>query len=134
MDNALRNASVVPEDVDYINAHGTGTYHNDLMETRAIKEVFGKTAYSVPVSSTKSMIGHTLSASGILESIATVLAIENDFFPPTINHETKDPNCDLDYVPNISRGGKIDIALSNGFAFAGQNTCVVIKKWRKNKQ
>jgi 3-oxoacyl-[acyl-carrier-protein] synthase II len=129
--NALENALISAEEVDYINAHGTGTPQNDLMETNAIKKIFKEKAYLIPVSSTKSMIGHSLGAAGALEAIACILAINNSFIPPTINYETRDPLCDLDYTPNASKHKEIGIAISNNFAFAGNNACLVIKKWKK---
>jgi len=125
----LADAAAVPEDVGYVNAHGTGTQMNDLTETRAIKEALGTRAASVPVSSTKSMIGHTLAAAGALELVAATLALEDEFLPPTINYETPDPECDLDYVPNESRSRRIDAALSNSFGFGGQNACLMIRRW-----
>jgi 3-oxoacyl-[acyl-carrier-protein] synthase II len=115
--------------IDYINAHGTGTLYNDLIETRAIKKVFKEQAYKIPVSSTKSMIGHTLGACGAVELIATILAIKNNFVPPTINYETPDPECDLDYVPNFAREKEVNVALSNTFGFGGNNCSIVVSKY-----
>lgn len=125
---ALADAGVQPEDVDYINAHGTSTQLNDLTETRAIKSVFGEHAYDLAISSIKSMIGHAMAASGALEAIATALAIKESIIPPTINYETPDPELDLDYVPNIARRAEITVALSNSFGLGGQNACIVLKK------
>ncbi|MBW2366247.1 MAG: beta-ketoacyl-[acyl-carrier-protein] synthase II, partial [Deltaproteobacteria bacterium] len=123
---ALENSSVQPSQVDYINAHGTATKINDKMETKAIKNVFGKDkAGSLAISSTKSMVGHCLGASGAIEAAATILALQNQMVPPTIHYETSDPECDLDYVPNHSRAMEIRIALSNSFAFGGNNTSIV---------
>lgn len=125
---ALDNAQLMPDQVDYINAHGTGTRINDPTETKAIKKVFGKSAYSIPISSTKSMIGHCMGASGTVEAIACVKSIQEGILHPTINYDTPDPECDLDYVPNQARQGKIQTALSNSFGLGGQNACLVIGK------
>ena len=129
MSRALDNAEIEPYEVDYINAHGTSTPINDRSETAAIKMVFGKLSYDIPISSTKSMIGHSLGASGSLEAIACVKSIEDGILHPTINQENSDPECDLDYIPNTARESKIDIAISNSFGFGGQNACLVIKKF-----
>ncbi len=127
---ALADAGVTPEEVDYINAHGTSTPLNDVIETRAIKEVFGDHAYRVAISSTKSMIGHTLAAAGAIEAIACALTIEEGVIHPTINYETPDPECDLDYVPNQARRAEVNIVLSNSFGLGGQNACLVLGKYR----
>jgi 3-oxoacyl-[acyl-carrier-protein] synthase II len=132
MTAALADAGVSPDQVDYINAHGTATPANDLMEIRGIKAVFGTRAHRVPVSSTKSMIGHTLGAAGAIEAVACVLAIEQHFLPPTIHHETPDETCDLDVVPGASREAALQIVLSNSFAFGGNNTCLVLGKFTPN--
>ncbi|MBP2072520.1 MAG: 3-oxoacyl-[acyl-carrier-protein] synthase [Thermoanaerobacterium sp.] len=126
---ALKDAGIVPEDIDYINAHGTSTEYNDKYETMAIKNVFGQHAYKLKVSSTKSMTGHMLGASGAVEAVATILAIKNGIVPPTINYETPDPECDLDYVPNKALEMEIDYALSNSFGFGGHNATLVFKKY-----
>ena len=126
---ALRDASIDVNQVDYINAHGTSTPLNDAAETMAIKNVFGETAYSVAVSSTKSMTGHAMGGAGALEAVACVKAIQEGIIPPTINQETADPACDLDYVPNVAREKDVNIVLSNSFGFGGQNTCIVFKKF-----
>jgi 3-oxoacyl-[acyl-carrier-protein] synthase II len=127
---AIEDAGVGLEDVDYINAHGTSTPTNDTSETTAIKGLFGEQAYRVPISSTKSMIGHTLGASGAIESVACVKAIETGIVPPTINYETPDPTCDLDYVPNQARAvGDVRVVLKNSFGFGGQNACLVFKRF-----
>jgi 3-oxoacyl-[acyl-carrier-protein] synthase II len=127
---AIEDADVTPDDIDYINAHGTSTQANDAAETLAIKGVFGERAYQLPVSSTKSMIGHALGASGAIESVACLKAIETGILPPTINYETKDPVCDLDYVPNESRKvERVDYVLKNSFGFGGQNACLVWKRF-----
>jgi 3-oxoacyl-[acyl-carrier-protein] synthase II len=126
---ALHDADVPPVAVDYINAHGTSTPHNDLNETRAIKQVFGAHADRVPVSSIKSMIGHLLGAAGAVEAIATVLALEHGVLPPTINYTAPDPECDLDYVPNQAREGSFRVALSNSFGFGGVNVSLVFKSF-----
>lgn len=126
---ALNDAGLSMEEVDYINAHGTSTKFNDENETAAIKSVFGKRAYEMPVSSTKSMTGHLLGAAGGIEAIFSVLSIENGVIPPTINYEFQDAECDLDYVPNKSRAANVDIAMSNSFGFGGTNACLVFKKY-----
>ncbi|MGH7265057.1 MAG: beta-ketoacyl-[acyl-carrier-protein] synthase family protein, partial [Candidatus Rokuibacteriota bacterium] len=125
---ALRDAGLGPADIDYINAHGTSTPHNDVNETRAIKHVFGPEARRVAVSSTKSMTGHLNGAAGAVEAIATVLAIERGVAPPTINYRTPDPECDLDYVPNEARPFPIRAAMSNSFAFGGVNAILVFRQ------
>jgi 3-oxoacyl-(acyl-carrier-protein) synthase len=125
---ALKDAALTPHDVDYINAHGTSTEYNDANETTAIKNVFGEHAVKLPVSSTKSMTGHLLGAAGAVEGIYTVLALQQGILPPTINYETPDPACDLDYVPNAPRKAAIDIALSNSFGFGGTNACVIFRR------
>ena len=129
MNNALRHASIKPEEVDYINAHGTATQANDLAETKAIKQVFGHHANHLAVSSTKSMHGHALGASSALELVATTLAIFHGIIPPTSNFTEADPQCDLDYVPNVARQQEIKIALSNSFAFGGLNAVIALKKY-----
>ena len=129
MSNALKNAGVTPEEVDYINAHGTGTKLNDAAETRAIKLVFGQRAYRVPISSNKSMLGHLACAAGSIEALAVVLTINNSLIPPTINYETPDPDCDLDYVPNRARSHEVGVCLSNSFGMGGQNCCLVIRRF-----
>jgi 3-oxoacyl-[acyl-carrier-protein] synthase II len=128
MSIALKDAGVAPEDVQYINAHGTSTPLNDRDETQAIKTTFGASAYRVAISSTKSMIGHLLGASGAVELIATILAIQRASAPPTINYEYPDPECDLDYVPNVTRALDIRVALSNSFGFGGHNAVLVAKR------
>ena len=132
MQAALRDSGLTSEDVDYINAHGTATPVNDAMETRAIKKVFGKRAYSIPVSSTKAMTAHTLGAAGALEGIVSVLALEHGFIPPTINFREPDPACDLDYVTEGARKADLRVVLSNSFAFGGNNTTVIFGKCDKN--
>ncbi len=126
---ALSNAKVKPEQIDYINAHGSSTPINDLTETKAIKALFGDHAYKLAISSTKSMVGHAMGASGALEAIACTLAIYHGIIPPTINLEYPDPECDLDYVPNVSRKVNVEIALSNSFGLGGQNACLIFKKF-----
>ncbi|MCH8090600.1 MAG: beta-ketoacyl-[acyl-carrier-protein] synthase II, partial [Chloroflexi bacterium] len=114
----------------YINAHGTSTPLNDVVETRAIKRVFGESAYSVPISSTKSMIGHALGGAGGMEAVACVKTIIDGMIHPTINYETADPDCDLDYVPNEARRQEVRAVLSNSFGFGGQNACLVFKAYQ----
>jgi len=126
--SALKHADEPKENIDYINAHGTATKYNDLMETRAIKRAFGSHAYQLNISSTKSMIGHTLGAAGSIELAATALAMNHGFLPPTIGYETPDPECDLNYVPNESRPGRIRAALSNSFGFGGANISILIRE------
>ena len=126
MHAALRRAGLDPQDVDYINAHGTSTPLGDLAETKAIKDVFGDHAYELAVSSTKSVMGHTFGAAGAIEAMMCVLAIRDGVLPPTINYETPDPECDLDYVPNEAREAKIDVALSNAMGLGGHNGCVLV--------
>ena len=129
MRTALLDAGVHPEWVDYINAHGTATPANDRMETLGIKEVFGKKAFQIPVSSTKSMMGHTLGAAGAIEGVVSVLGIFQRFIPPTIHMTEPDPECDLDYVVEGSRDAEVNIVLSNSFAFGGNNTSVVFGRF-----
>ena len=126
---AIKDARLRPEDIDYINAHGTSTPLNDLTETTAIKTVFGDHAKKVPISATKSMTGHLLGAAGSTEAIFTVLAIRDGILPPTINYEEPDPQCDLDYVPNVARRQAIRVAMSNAFGFGGTNATVVFRKF-----
>src|SRR5207248_2831654 len=124
---AIRDANATPDDVDYINAHGTATRANDATETAAIKEVFGERAYKIPVSSTKSMHGHAMGASGAIEIAASLLAVNEGFIPPTINLDTPDPACDLDYVPHQAREGRPSLFLSNSFGFGGMNAVVAVR-------
>ena len=128
---ALKNAGVGPDEIDNINAHGTSTPKNDLVETLAIKRAFGERAYRVPISATKSMIGHALGGAGALEAVACVKTITNGEIHPTINYEFPDPECDLDYVPNVSRSQRVDTVLSNSFGFGGQNACLVFRRFEE---
>jgi 3-oxoacyl-[acyl-carrier-protein] synthase II len=131
MAEALKEAGLLPEEIDYINAHGTATEWNDLSETQAIKKVFADYAHKVPISSTKSMHGHTMGAAGATEFIVSLLAIKNQAVPPTINLDQPDPECDLDYVPNIGRAGvKVNTVMSNAFAFGGANAVLIAGKMR----
>ena len=125
---SLKDAGIVPSEVDYINAHGTSTEYNDANETQAIKKIFGEHAFKVAVSSTKSMTGHLLGAAGAVEGVFSVLALRHGIIPPTINYENPDPGCDLDYVPNQARRADIRVALSNTFGFGGTNACVIFRR------
>jgi 3-oxoacyl-[acyl-carrier-protein] synthase II len=127
---ALRDGGLGPEDVGYVNAHGTSTPYNDKTETLAIKQVFGDHARRLAVSSTKSMTGHLLGAAGGIETVVTVLALQQGLLPPTINYEKPDPDCDLDYVPNVARKAEVDAAISNGFGFGGTNATLAFRRWR----
>jgi 3-oxoacyl-[acyl-carrier-protein] synthase II len=129
MNNALRDAGIAPEQINYINAHGTSTKYGDELETMAVKKVFGEHAYKLCVSSTKSMTGHMLGAAGGVEAIFSALSIANSMVLPTVNLENPDPECDLDYVPNKARAMNVDYALSNSFGFGGTNACLVFKKY-----
>jgi beta-ketoacyl-acyl-carrier-protein synthase II len=128
---AMKDADIRPEEVGYINAHGTGTPLNDAMETYAIKQVFGEHAYQLVINSTKSMIGHTMGAAGAIETIVTALTLQKGLVHPTINLNNPDPECDLDYVPlQARRVNNIDVALKNAFGFGGQNACLVLRRWK----
>ena len=129
MQRALKDAGIEPEQIGYINAHGTSTPYNDKFETLAIKKVFGDHAYKIPVSSTKSMTGHALGAAGGLEAVFSVKALMDNKIPPTINYEFPDPECDLDYVPNEARDAEVDYVLSNNFGFGGTNACLIFKRF-----
>ena len=131
MRTALKDAGVKPEEVDYINAHGTSTKLNDVSETRAIKMVFGERAYKIPISAHKSMFGHLVTAGGAVESIGAVLTLMNGIIPPTVNYETPDPECDLDYVPNVARKIQVNVCLKNSFGLGGQNCCLVLKRFKE---
>lgn len=126
---ALKNSNIKPEEVDYICAHGTGTGENDRVETIISKEVFGDTAYKIPISSLKSMLGHTMGACSAIQTIAVIKMMHEGIIAPTINYKTPDPLCDLDYVPNIARKCEVKIALNNAYAFGGNNSALVIKKY-----
>ena len=128
---ALEDAGLEPEDIDYINAHGTGTKLNDKSETKAIKSIFGERAYDVPVSSTKSIHGHLLGAAGAIEALIGIKALEAQYLPPTINYQTPDPDCDLDYVANTGRPAAIDVFLSNGFGLGGHNATIIVGKYNE---
>ena len=129
---ALEDAGVGPDEVSYINAHGTSTPKNDLVETLAVKKVFGERAAKVPISSTKSMIGHALGGAGAVEAVACVETIRSGVIHPTINYEEPDPDCDLDYVPNVAREQEVETVLSNSFGFGGQNACLVFRRFEES--
>jgi 3-oxoacyl-[acyl-carrier-protein] synthase II len=129
MQRAIKDAGVLPEQIGYINAHGTSTPYNDKFETLAIKKVFGEHAYKLAVSSTKSMTGHALGAAGGIEAVFSALALKESKLPPTINYEFPDPDCDLDYVPNVVRDAEVEYALSNSFGFGGTNACLIFKRF-----
>jgi len=129
MKMAMRKAGIAPTDIDYINAHGTSTEINDKTETKAIKGAFGDYAYKVPISSTKSMTGHMIGAAGAIEAAICVLTIQNGIIPPTINYFNPDPECDLDYVPNVARKANVKTTLSNTFGFGGHNSALIIRKY-----
>jgi len=129
MRKALKESGITADDVDYISAHGTGTLTNDRNECAAIREVFGERYKQMPVSSIKSMLGHTMGAASAIEAIACALVVRNNMIPPTINHETPDPECDIDCVPNHARKQSVAIAMNNSYAFGGNNACVVLKKY-----
>ncbi len=131
MKGALDDASLTPDDVDYINAHGTSTTQNDLTETRAVKEVFGDRAARIPISSNKSMLGHTIAAAGAIECILSLMGINRSVLLPTINHEFRDPKCNLDYVPNEARECRHNVVISNSFGFGGQNACLCINGFKE---
>ena len=131
MEKSLKNAGISTDQVDYINAHGTSTELNDRYETLAIKRVFGDKAYHIPVSSSKSMIGHTIGAAGAIEAIITVQSILHGILPPTINLDRPDPDLDLDYIPNAARKKEINTALSNSFGFGGHNATLVFRKYQE---
>jgi 3-oxoacyl-[acyl-carrier-protein] synthase II len=128
MRTALENAGVKIEEVDYINAHGTSTKLNDACETKAIKLVFGEQAYKIPISTTKSMIGHGITAAGAMEAVAAILVMNKGIIHPTINYETPDPACDLDYVPNVARPAQVNVCMKNSFGLGGENCCLVFKR------
>jgi 3-oxoacyl-(acyl-carrier-protein) synthase len=128
MERALRSAGLSPEDVDYVNAHGTSTPLNDPIETRAIRAVFGSHADRLAVSSTKSMLGHLMGAAGAVEAIVCAKSLETGWVHPTLNYETPDPECDLDYVPNQARWVEPRVVLSNSFGFGGHNGCLAIRR------
>lgn len=130
MENALKDGGIAKSSVGYINAHGTSTFA-DRVETKVIKDVFGEQAYSIPVSSTKSMTGHLLGAAGGIEAVFSILALQQGIIPPTINLDDPDPECDLDYVPNTSRACSFDVAVSNAFGFGGVNACLVFRRWHE---
>jgi 3-oxoacyl-[acyl-carrier-protein] synthase II len=129
MNAALDSAGLNAEDIDYVNAHGTSTTVNDVIETKAIKTAFGNSAHTLPVSSTKSMTGHAIGAAGALEAMICVKALEENIIPPTINLDNPDPDCDLDYVPHEARAKNLNVVMSNSFAFGGQNCVLIFRKF-----
>jgi 3-oxoacyl-[acyl-carrier-protein] synthase II len=132
MQNALVDAGLTAKDIDYINAHGTGTPLNDSSETNALKVALGEDAYNIPISSTKSMTGHLLGAAGTIEAIISLMAIRDNFIPPTINLETPDPTCDLNYTPNKGVNAQVDVVMSNGFGFGGHNATIILGRYTAN--
>ncbi|MCK4727176.1 MAG: beta-ACP synthase, partial [Anaerolineales bacterium] len=128
---AIENAQISTADIDYINPHGTSTALNDATETKAIKRVFGDLAYELPISSTKSMTGHAMGATGALEAVACIMVINSGIIPPTINYQHPDPECDLYYVPNKAINRRVDVTLSNSFGLGGQNACLVLKRFNE---
>jgi 3-oxoacyl-[acyl-carrier-protein] synthase II len=132
MKRAMGQAGVLPEEIDYLNAHGTSTPMNDKFETQAIKSVFGEHAYSTPISSIKSMVGHLLGAAGALEACVAVLTIQNGIIPPTVNYTTPDPECDLDYTPNLARRAEVRTVLSNSFGFGGHNSALLFRRFAES--
>jgi 3-oxoacyl-[acyl-carrier-protein] synthase II len=130
MQLAMADAGITSGDVGYISAHGTGTAVNDRVETAAVKQAFGDAAYGVPVSSIKSMLGHTMGAASAIEAAVCALAVRDDRIPPTVNFETPDPDCDLDYVPNTARNHPVPVAMNNAYAFGGNNASVIFRKAR----
>ena len=133
MRNALAEGGLQSDDIDYVNAHGTSTPMNDKLETLALKKVFGEYAYELPISSTKSMTGHSLGAAGAIESVICLLAMQNGIIPPTANYETPDPDCDLDYVPNVARSASLEAVMTNSLGFGGHNASLVFRKYRPAK-
>jgi 3-oxoacyl-[acyl-carrier-protein] synthase II len=131
MNMAIRDAGITPAETGYINAHGTSTKYGDELETTAIKTVFGDHAHKVPVSSTKSMTGHLLGAAGGVEAVISILALERGILPPTINLENPDPECDLDYVPNVARRQMVEVVMSNSFGFGGTNASIIFRKFTR---
>jgi 3-oxoacyl-[acyl-carrier-protein] synthase II len=128
--NALRDSGLQKEAIGYVNAHGTSTQVNDRSETIALRQVFGAYAYKLPISSSKSMLGHLICAAGVVELIISVMAMRNGVLPPTINYETPDPECDLDYIPNQARECRVDHVLSNSFGFGGQNVSLIASRFK----
>jgi 3-oxoacyl-(acyl-carrier-protein) synthase len=129
MQRAMASAGIEPKDVDYINPHATSTVVGDVMETKSIKLALGEHAHRIPISATKSMTGHLLGAAGAFEAVACIMSIRDGWVHPTINYETRDPECDLDYVPNEARQVPVDVVLSNSFGFGGQNASIVFGRW-----
>jgi 3-oxoacyl-[acyl-carrier-protein] synthase II len=129
MTNAMRQAGVAPDEIDHIVAHGTSTWLNDVTETKAIKRAFGEQAYKVAISAPKSMVGHMLGAAGAAAAIAAVGSIRDSVIPPTINYHEPDPDCDLDYTPNVKREQRVDTAMINGFGFGGQNAVAIFRRF-----
>jgi 3-oxoacyl-[acyl-carrier-protein] synthase II len=130
MNQSLADSGLKPEQIQYINAHGTSTELNDLIETKAIKAVFGEHAYKLGVSSTKSMLGHSLGATGGVEAVITTLSLRDQVMPPTINYDEQDPECDLDYVPNVKRPAAIEYAMTNSFGFGGTNASLILSRYQ----
>jgi 3-oxoacyl-[acyl-carrier-protein] synthase II len=132
MRSAISQAGITPDDVDFVNAHGTSTRLNDVSETRALKMVFGERAHKVPISANKSMFGHMITAGGAVEVIGAIMSMNNSILPPTIHYETPDPDCDLDYVPNKARPAELNVCLKDSFGLGGQNCCMILKKFKES--
>jgi len=129
MQMAIERAGITPQQVDHINAHATSTHVGDIVETQAIKRVFGDYAYNIPITATKSMIGHLTAAAGAVEAVTTILTLRDQIIPPTINLHNPDPQCDLDYVPLVARKATVNVALSNSFGFGGINAVIALRRW-----
>ena len=131
---AIERAGLVPDDIDYVNAHGTSTPMNDKLETLALKRVFGEYAYELPISSTKALTGHSLGAAGAIEGAICIMALQHGIIPPTANYETSDPECDLDYVPNVARSAALEAVMTNSLGFGGHNASLIFRRYRPSAE